>query len=102
MGSRLSKQRPIRKANRAAQHQAAQASNGHDSKVSGAIRPGGSLMLYQGDCASILAADDFPTVDLVFTSPPYEDARQYGMDFDLAGQRWVNWAFERFVACVEK
>jgi len=30
-------------------------------------------------------------VDLVFSSPPYEDARTYGMDFNLKGQEWVDW-----------
>lgn len=30
-------------------------------------------------------------VDLVFGSPPYEDARTYGIDFRLKGQAWVGW-----------
>lgn len=29
--------------------------------------------------------------DLVFTSPPYEDCRTYGIDFNLKGQEWVDW-----------
>lgn len=40
------------------------------------------------------------SVDLVFTSPPYEAARTYGIDFNLRGQAWVDWAFERYVECV--
>ena len=32
-------------------------------------------------------------VDLVFGSPPYEDARTYGIDFRLKGQEWVDWFF---------
>lgn len=36
-------------------------------------------------------------VDLVFCSPPYEDARTYGIDFKLNGQAWVDWAMTRFV-----
>lgn len=33
-------------------------------------------------------------VDLVFGSPPYEDARTYGIDFNLKGQKWVDWMVE--------
>jgi len=40
------------------------------------------------------------SVDLVFTSPPYEAARTYGIAFKLKGQDWVDWAVERFVECV--
>jgi hypothetical protein len=29
--------------------------------------------------------------DLVFGSPPYEDARLYDIDFKLRGQAWVDW-----------
>lgn len=31
------------------------------------------------------------SVDLVFGSPPYEDARTYGIGFNLKGQMWVDW-----------
>jgi len=31
------------------------------------------------------------SVDLVFGSPPYENARTYGIDFNLKGQEWVDW-----------
>ena len=34
------------------------------------------------------------SVDLVFGSPPYEDARTYGIDFKLKGQDWVDWMVE--------
>lgn len=40
------------------------------------------------------------SVDLVFTSPPYEDARDYGIGFAYRGQRWVDWAVRRYVECV--
>ena len=55
--------------------------------------------LHCGDCLDVLRdmADD--SVDLVFTSPPYEDARQYGIGFGLKGQAWVDWAVERYVEC---
>lgn len=36
------------------------------------------------------------SVDLVLCSPPYEAARTYGIDFNLRGQEWVDWAVERF------
>jgi len=39
-------------------------------------------------------------VDLVFCSPPYEDARTYGIDFNLKGQDWVDWALPRFLECI--
>lgn len=37
----------------------------------------------------------------MFTSPPYEAARTYGIDFTLKGDDWVQWAADRFEACVE-
>ena len=39
-------------------------------------------------------------VNLVFCSPPYEDARTYGMDQSFKGQAWVDWAIPRFEACL--
>ena len=52
-----------------------------------------------GDCLEVMK--DWPDncVDLVFCSPPYEDARTYGIDFNLKGQDWVNWALYRFMEC---
>ena len=32
-------------------------------------------------------------VDLIVASPPYEDARTYGIDCTLKGQDWVDWFF---------
>lgn len=40
------------------------------------------------------------SVDMCFTSPPYEAARTYGIDFALRGQDWVDWCVERYVECV--
>jgi len=34
------------------------------------------------------------SVDLVFGSPPYENVRSYGIDFNLQGQEWVDWMVE--------
>ena len=47
--------------------------------------------LYCGDCIELM--DDMPrdSVDLVFGSPPYEDARTYEIDFQLKEQEWVDW-----------
>lgn len=40
--------------------------------------------------------------DLVITSPPYEDAREYGdLQFKLKGDEWLKWALARFLACLE-
>ena len=53
-----------------------------------------------GDCLDVMK--DWPdgSVDLVFCSPPYEDARTYGIDFKMKGQAWVDWAMRRFVECL--
>lgn len=55
-------------------------------------------MIIQSDVSRIPLGDN--SVDLVFCSPPYEDARTYGIDFDLAGQDWVDWAVPRFIECL--
>ena len=53
-----------------------------------------------GECLDVMK--DWPdgSVDLVFCSPPYEDARTYGIDFKMKGQAWVDWAMRRFVECL--
>ena len=44
-----------------------------------------------GDCLTVMR-DMWPeSADLVFGSPPYENARTYGIDFGLSGQDWVDW-----------
>lgn len=53
-----------------------------------------------GDCLELMKQMDDDSVDLVFTSPPYEDARSYGIDFGMKGEDWVAWAFERYMECV--
>lgn len=47
-----------------------------------------------GDCLKILPTLPSDSIDLVFGSPPYEDARTYGIDFNLKGQDWVDWMVE--------
>lgn len=56
-------------------------------------------MIIEGDCLEVLSKMDDDSVDLIITSPPYEDARTYGVDFNIKGQEWVNWAIERYVQC---
>jgi site-specific DNA-methyltransferase (adenine-specific) len=56
------------------------------------------LSFHVGDCEKIPMADN--SVDLVMCSPPYEDARTYGIDFKLKGDEWVQWAVPRFMECL--
>jgi hypothetical protein len=49
----------------------------------------------EGDAARLPFEDGH--FDLVFGSPPYEDARMYGIEFNLAGKEWVDWAVPRFL-----
>lgn len=55
-------------------------------------------MIIRSDIQQIPLADQ--SVDLVFCSPPYEDARTYGIDFNLFGQMWVDWAVCGFLECL--
>jgi len=53
-----------------------------------------------GDNMEVMRRLPENSVDLVFGSPPYEDARTYGIDFKLKGQDWVDWAKIRFMECL--
>lgn len=53
-----------------------------------------------GDNLEIMRGMSDDSVDLTFTSPPYEDARTYGIDFAIKGQDWVDWAVARFIECL--
>lgn len=53
----------------------------------------------QGECLDALRGLVDGSVDLVFCSPPYEAQRTYGIDFNLKGDDWVQWAADRFEAC---
>lgn len=59
-----------------------------------------SARIIHGDCLEIMREMPNDSVDLVFCSPPYEAARTYGIDFNLKGQAWVDWAVERYIECV--
>lgn len=57
--------------------------------------------LIQGDCLEILKGMETASVDLVFCSPPYEDARLYGeLQYKVKGQEWVDWCIPRFLECL--
>lgn len=58
------------------------------------------VMLQCGDCLEILQTYSDKFFDLTFTSPPYEDARTYGIDFAYKGNEWVDWALPRFLECL--
>jgi hypothetical protein len=62
--------------------------------------PSGRHVAHCGDNLEILRAMPGKSVDLIFTSPPYEAARTYGIDFNLRGEEWVQWAFVRFMECL--
>ncbi len=51
-----------------------------------------------GEAEAVMAGMEPASVDLVFGSPPYEDARTYGMDFKLKGRAWVDWMVPKVVA----
>lgn len=53
-----------------------------------------------GECVPLLKDMEPGSVDLILGSPPYEDARTYGIDFNLKGQDWVDWMVEFFRAAV--
>jgi len=50
--------------------------------------------LLEGDAIALMNAEPAQSVDLVFGSPPYEDARFYDINFRLRGQAWVDWMVE--------
>lgn len=52
-----------------------------------------------GDSLSVMRKMPDNSVDLVITSPPYEDARTYGIGFSLKGQDWVDWCVDRYLEC---
>jgi site-specific DNA-methyltransferase (cytosine-N4-specific) len=57
-----------------------------------------TVELIHGDCLAVMPNMKEDSVDLVFGSPPYVDARTYGIDFKLKGQDWVDWMVERVLA----
>lgn len=58
----------------------------------------GKCELIVGDCLDLMARGELGEFDLVFGSPPYEDARTYGVGFRLKEQDWVDWMVKVFRA----
>jgi hypothetical protein len=56
------------------------------------------VKLHYGDCLKLMDAMEPDSVQLVFGSPPYEDARTYGIKFRLKGQAWVDWMVKVYTA----
>ncbi|HDY64793.1 MAG TPA: hypothetical protein ENH84_00995 [Phycisphaerae bacterium] len=54
----------------------------------------------KADCLDWMREQPDNSVDLVFGSPPYENARTYGIDFDLKGEKWVAWMKTRVLEAV--
>lgn len=52
-----------------------------------------------GDCLVVMREMQDNSVDLIVCSPPYEDARTYGIDFNLKNQDWVDWCAQRYAEC---
>jgi len=53
------------------------------------------------EAKTLLNNMDDDSVDLVFCSPPYGKQRSYGeLSFNLAGEDYVEWAFEHYTECV--
>ena len=55
-------------------------------------------MILHGDLLDVLPTLPEHSVDLVFGSPPYEDARTYNIGFDKKGEDWVDWMVKVFQA----
>jgi hypothetical protein len=49
-----------------------------------------------GDALTEMKKMENDSVDLIFFSPPYEDCRTYGIDFNLKGQEYVDWLLPIF------
>ncbi len=59
-----------------------------------------SVTIIKGDCLEVMQAMPTGSVDLVVASPPYADARTYGVNFTAKGQAWVDWAKVRYLECL--
>lgn len=56
----------------------------------------------RGDAIEWLNSLPDNSVDLLFSSPPYEAARSYSIGFNLRGQAWVDWMVAVFKAAAPK
>lgn len=56
-----------------------------------------SWQIELGDAAKLALPDQ--SVDLVFTSPPYCDARTYGIGLKMDPRQWIDWMLPRVAEC---
>jgi len=57
-----------------------------------------TLEILEGDAIELIKLQESNTVDLIVTSPPYEDMKKYGNDVEnLTGENYVNWLLSLFV-----
>ncbi len=66
------------------------------------LMPGERWRCVCGDAVEFLRALPDDSIDLLFTSPPYEAARTYGIGQKTSGQEWVDWMMEVFKAAAPK
>jgi hypothetical protein len=55
------------------------------------------IEIVNSDCLDYMREQPDGRFSMTFTSPPYEDARTYGIGFQLRGQAWVDWMIPRVV-----
>lgn len=60
----------------------------------------GQHSFQRGDALERLRSLPDNSVDLCLTSPPYEDARTYGLGKLPKGQAWVDWCMPIYLECV--
>ncbi len=56
------------------------------------------ISIVKADAIKFLRAQPAGSIDLIFSSPPYENCRTYGIDFSLKGQAWVDWMVQVYAA----
>lgn len=54
-------------------------------------------LIHNADCLEWMQGQPRRKFRVTITSPPYEDARTYGIGFKLKGQSWVDWCIPRVV-----
>jgi DNA polymerase-1 len=69
--------------------------------VEPAVVEGAAFHVERADALDFLKRQPPGSIDLVFGSPPYEDARTYDMGFGLSGQAWVDWMVEVYRAATQ-
>jgi DNA modification methylase len=57
----------------------------------------GRAIIYRGDCLEVCRSMPDDSVDLVFGSPFYPNARTYGIGIDMAPEEWATWMTQLWV-----